>query len=298
MKREELIKKWLDNDLNPEELKAFKALEDYGDLIKLSEHIKRFEAPDYQSEIELQSVMQNIRTTKSNEKSWLKPLVAIAAVLTIFLGVRYYNATLDTKINTLASQKMRAELPDASNVTLNALSSLKFKNTWTNKREVHLKGEAFFKVAKGSKFDVITGDGVVSVLGTQFNIKQRDNFFEVVCYEGLVRVSYSDHMATLKAGDRFTILHGKLIAKEKETRRRPTWLSDESYFKSMPFKNVIAEFERQYNVTIASESIDTSLLYTGNFKHNDLDLALKSITLPLNLKYSFKNDSTIVLSSE
>ena len=298
MKREELIKKWLDNELNPQELEAFKALEDYNDLVKLSDSVKRIETPQYPTESELQSVMQKINNTKSNQRSWLKPLVGIAAVLTIFFGIRYYNSTLNTEINTLASEKTSIELPDASNATLNALSSLQFNNRWTNKREVRLEGEAFFKVAKGSKFDVITDDGIVSVLGTEFNVKQRDNLFEVVCYEGLVAVTNGKNQVKLKPGDSYVMLNGKLIAKEKETLNAPSWLENESYFKSMPFKEVVAEFERQYDVTITSESIDTTLLFTGNFKHNDMDLALKSITLPLNLKYSLKNDSTIVLSSE
>ncbi len=299
MKREELIKKWLDDELNPMELKAFNALKDHDDLVTLSDSVKRFTAPEYNSENELQSVLHKIDYSNKSNNNWVKPLIGIAAILTIFFGVRYYNSTLDTEINTLASEKTNIELPDASDATLNALTSLKFNNNrWTNKREVRLEGEAFFKVAKGSKFDVITEDGVVSVLGTQFNVKQRDNIFEVVCYEGLVGVAHGDSYVKLKPGDSYVILDGKLIAKEKETLTAPIWLENISHFESMPFKEVVAEFERQYNVTVASGSIDTTLLFTGNFKHDDMDLALKSITLPLNLKYSLKNDSTIVLSSE
>ncbi len=298
MKREELITKWLDDELNSDELKAFKALEDYSELVKLSDSAKRFTTPEYNSDIELQLVMQKIDASKSHN-NWLKPLVGVAAILTIFFGVRYYNTTLDTEIHTLASEKTSIELPDASSATLNALSSLKFNNNrWTNKREVRLEGEAFFKVAKGSNFDVVTDDGIVSVLGTEFNVKQRHNFFEVVCYEGLVGVTHVGNTTKLKPGDSYVILNGKLIVKEKEAKNSPSWLQNVSYFKSMPFKEVVAEFERQYNVIITSEFVDTTLLFTGNFKHDDMDLALKSITLPLNLKYSLKNDSTILLSSE
>jgi len=299
MKREELIKKWLDEELNPMELKAFNALEDHDDLVKLSDSVKRFAAPEYTPENELQSVLQKIDHSSTSNNSWVKPLIGIAAILTIFFGISYYNSTLDTEINTLASEKTKIELPDASDATLNALTSLKFNNNrWTNKREVKLEGEAFFKVAKGSRFDVITKDGIVSVLGTQFNVKQRENLFEVVCYEGLVAVAHGDNYVKLNPGDSYVILDGKLIAKEKETQITPSWLDNISHFESMPFKEVVAEFERQYNVSVTIGSMDTTLLFTGNFKHNDMDLALKSITLPLNLKYSLKNDSTIVLSSE
>jgi Fe2+-dicitrate sensor, membrane component len=65
-------------------------------------------------------------------------------------------------------------------VNLNSSSQLSYsKNKWDSKREVTLNGEAFFKVSKGSTFDVITLNGKVSVLGTQFNVKQRENYFEV-----------------------------------------------------------------------------------------------------------------------
>ena len=35
MDREKLISKWLDNDLNDQELQEFKALDDYNDLVRL-----------------------------------------------------------------------------------------------------------------------------------------------------------------------------------------------------------------------------------------------------------------------
>lgn len=300
MNRELLIKKWLDNELDPQELKAFVALEDHGDLVKLSESVKHFKAPDYNAEQELQAVLSRLEPAKTAKSpGWVKPLIAIAAILTIFFGVTYYNTTLDTEINTLASEKTTIELPDASNATLNALSSIKFNNNrWTKNREVRLEGEAFFKVAKGSKFDVITDDGIVSVLGTQFNVKQRDNYFEVVCFEGLVGVSHGTNDVKLKPGDSYVVLDGKFIAKEKETVNAPAWLKNESHFQSMPYKEVLAEFERQYNITVSAESIDTNLLFTGIFSHEDMDLALKSITLPLNLTYRLQNDATIVLTRE
>ena len=280
MKREELIKKWLDDELDPKELEAFKALEDHEDLLKLSDGVKRFKAPEFSTEDELQSVLHKIDRSAKTSKSWVRPLIGVAAVLTLFFGIRYYNSTLDTEIKTLASEKTKIELPDASDATLNALTSLKFNNNrWTNEREVTLEGEAYFNVAKGSKFDVVTKDGVVSVLGTQFNVKQRKNLFEVTCYEGLVGVAYGNDLVKLRPGESYVVLDGKLIAKEKESLTAPGWLNNISQFESMPFKEVIAEFERQYNVNITSTAIDTTLLFTGNFKHDDMDLALKSITL-------------------
>ena len=197
------------------------------------------------------------------------------------------------------AQKTLIELPDESQVTLNAVSFLSYnKKEWREVRDVSLEGEAYFKVAKGQTFNVITSSGKVSVLGTQFNVKQRDHLFEVVCYEGSVRVTHLLKTEILKPGDSFLILDGKYIAKEKETSSDPSWINNKSYFKSMPFAHVLNEFERQFNVSINFQNVDIEQLFTGSFDHNDKTLALKSITLPLNLKYSIIDENTIVLERE
>jgi len=70
-----------------------------------------------------------------------------------------------------------------------------------------------------------------------------------------------------------------------------------SIFRSLPYKTVIAEFERQYNVKLTLVDIDTEQLFTGSFTHDNIELALKSITLPLHATYS-KSDRNITLKSE
>ena len=298
MNKETLISKWLNNDLNDQEFEAFKRLEDYDDLVKLNDSMQAFKADDYDTSRELESVLKTIKTSKKQSIHWVKPFMRAAAILTICFSLYYYTTTIDTTITTEFAQKTTIELPDASSVSLNAKSLLAFnKNSWKNEREVTLEGEAFFKVAKGSSFHVLTKSGIVTVYGTQFNVKQRDNYFEVICYEGIVGVSYNSQEIKLKPGDSFLIIDGKQIAKEKEKRTTPSWLNNESMFKSLPYKEVIAEFERQYQVDITLVNIDTNQLFTGSFAHNNLEVALKAITLPLHVTYS-KTNRTIILKRE
>jgi len=297
MNREDLIKKWLDNNLNTDELEAFKKLEDYESLVKLSDSVKHFKAPDYNTSEALQDVLYAIKTPKKSVR-WVPILSRIAAIFVVCFGVYYYTTTLDTTIKTLASQKQTIELPDTSTVALNAATTVSFnKKQWNTNRQVQLNGEAYFKVAKGSKFEVITDAGTVTVLGTQFNIKQRHNYFEVVCYEGLVGVTYNNNETKLQPGNRLLLIDGKLIATEKENQIEPSWINNNSVFKSLPYREVIAEFERQYDMTINLQSINDSQLFTGSFTHNNIDVALKSITLPLHLSYT-KTDDTITLKRE
>jgi ferric-dicitrate binding protein FerR (iron transport regulator) len=294
MEKEYFIKKWLDNDLSAQELEAFKQLEDYKSLVQLNNDLQAFKTAKYNTEAELEKVLSRIEHTQ-NKQSWIKPLLRIAAVLVIGFSIYFYTSSLNTTVSTLAANKTNIVLPDQSTVDLNSKSTLVYnKKSWKKEREVTLNGEAYFRVAKGSTFDVNTQYGTVTVLGTQFNVKQRDSYFEVICYEGLVSVSYKSKETKLKPGSRFLMIHGKVIATEKESNDSPSWLNNTSTFKSIPLQYVLNELERQYNVTIEVTNIDTSKLYTGSFSHDNLEIALKSVTLPFNLQYSI-NNNTITL---
>ncbi|MEZ4792948.1 MAG: FecR family protein [Gelidibacter sp.] len=298
MNRKELIYKWLNHELNADEIEAFKKLEDYDALVKLSDGVKGFKAPEYAASEELPSILQRIEHKKDSKKSWFSIAMSIAAIFAVCFGFYYYTTTLDSTFKTLAAQKQTIELPDGSTAHLNALSELRFNaHHWKKLREVQLDGEAYFKVAKGSKFEVKTDVGIVTVLGTQFNIKQRNSYFEVVCYKGLVNVRYGTYDINLPPGSRFLIRDGKLIATEKEHSTVPSWIDNYSHFKSVPYKEVLAEFERQYDVTIDLKDVDDAQLFTGSFVHDNMETALKSITLPLKLTYG-KTNHSITLKRE
>jgi len=298
MQQDDLIKKWLNDDLSHQELENFKAHEDYNDLIKLDIHLKSFKAPSYNSTNELDTLLNITKTKKPISYQWLKPLLKISAIIIVCFSLYYYTTTLNTTINTLASEKTTIELPDTSVVTLNALSNVTYNtHNWKNSRVINLNGEAFFKVKKGSQFSVNTPHGKVTVLGTQFNVKQRQNYFEVVCFEGSVKVTNNAYSKILEPGDSFVVVNNKLTQQIKETATKPSWLNNISAFKSLPFHYVLKELERQYNVVFDTKNIDTTIIFTGHFPHNNLEQALKSITIPLNLKYHIINNN-IVLTSD
>ncbi|WP_452232547.1 FecR family protein [Lacinutrix sp. MEBiC02595] len=298
MNKEELVLKWLDNDLSPQELEAFEALEDYESLIKLAKYSKGFKAPEFNTEAALESTLRGINAKKTTPKKWLSPILKVAAILAICLGSYYYTTTLDSSFTTDFTEKSRIELPDHSYVHLNAISKITFnKKSWNTNRTITLDGEAFFKVEKGSTFNVKTDAGTVTVLGTQFNVKQRKDYFEVVCYEGSVQINYNTGKARLKAGDSFLILNGNVTTAITTNVKQPEWINHVSAFTSVPLSKVLAEFERLYNVKFETSNIETSTLFTGKFTHKNIDIALKSITEPLQLSYT-KTNKTIILSRE
>lgn len=105
-------------------------------------------------------------------------------------------------ISTPVGGQFRISLPDGSKVWLNASSSLRFPTSFSEgAREVELKGEAYFEVAKdvfakGGRltkrpFRVISERQVVEVLGTHFNISAYPDeaSTNTTLLEGQVRVS-------------------------------------------------------------------------------------------------------------
>ena len=298
MNRDELLYKWLNHELNADELEAFQKLEDFHQLNKLGDGVKKFKAPDYNTSEELHTVLKHIGAKKSNKRNWFAMAASIAAIFIVCIGFYFYSTSVDTTFSTLMAQKETIQLPDGSLAQLNAMSELSFnKHQWRHTREIELQGEAYFKVAKGSTFKVVTPVGTVTVLGTQFNIKQRNDYFEVVCYEGFVNVNYSTFDVKITPGNSFIIRGDTLITSEKTDDKTPSWIKNYSHFKSIPYKEVLAEFERQYDVKIKLESVDASQFFTGSFVHNDIQVALKSITLPLQLTYQ-KTNRTILLKRE
>jgi transmembrane sensor len=304
MSNPEYIEKWLNGTLSDEEKLIFEQTEEYKSLERLSKALPLFKAPDFDipSEFQhLQATKHSGRMAKSVTMSWLKPLVRVAAVLILMAGVYFiFLSNPVTTITTQASEKSELFLPDSSAVRLNASSTLTYhKRNWESKRQVTLQGEAYFDVAKGSTFDVETEKGIVTVLGTQFNVKVRAHYFEVVCYEGLVQVKSSLTEIKLEPGRMLRIVNGVIAPGDHTVEPSPAWLAQESAFESVPIAEVFAEFERQYNVTLTTENVNLNQLFTGRFVHTDIHLALKSISIPLDLKYEIDEaKKTVVLSGE
>jgi len=224
-------------------------------------------------------------------------MLRAAAILIVVLCSYVFLTTSNNEITiqTIAAAKQEVVLPDTSEVVLNALSSLHYsEKSWKKSRTVDLIGEAFFKVAKGQKFDVNTKNGVVSVLGTQFNVKNRNNLLMVSCYEGLVQVEHKGIMYKVPAGNSFVVRDNQ-IHQSTTKLGAPEWTNEKSAFDSAPYNEVLAELERQYDIKIINKAnIDPDLKFTGSFTHKDIETALKSITIPTQLQFSInKQEITI-----
>ncbi|MBF8150446.1 FecR family protein [Winogradskyella sp. F6397] len=294
MNKESDILKWFNGEISTETIKERYPNEDFSSLEKSQFYAKQFEVP----QIDAQKALEDFKKRPLGKDSTkviplnFKLFIRIAAILVVMLGVGYalfFNNT--TTYSTAIAQTEVLNLPDDSEVILNAKSQLQFdKKDWKKNRNLDLDGEAFFKVTKGKKFTVHTDVGTIQVLGTQFNVKERDNYFEVQCYEGSVQVAYKDKKTILTPGKTFRVVKGEQIVVKDFNSENPAWLVQESSFDNVPLWQVIDELEIQYNMVISAESVNTSSLYSGSFTHNDKNIALQSVTIPLKLSYKIEGN--------
>ncbi len=295
MNKDYLVEKWLKNELTEAEQSAFERLDDHQQHLDILETAKNFRAGDNEPIPDFSSFKQQYhKRTASTGNSWLKPLMRVAAILVVGLGAYFIFSNTSTVFQTTAAEKIEVMLPDNSEVVLNSMSVLSFKEkNWNENRSVELDGEAYFKVAKGQRFDVRTNGGLVSVLGTQFNVQNRSGLFEVRCFEGRVEVRSDTLIRVLNAGNTVRILNGALTLGNTASSE-PNWINDRSNFELVPYSVVLAEFERQYNLKIEADNVDTNRLFSGGFTHSNLNDALLEITQPMNLTFEQTTEKVIL----
>ena len=295
--QEDYLAKWLNNELSEAELSEFKKSDAYATYQKIKATTATMQAPDFDTNQAWEQLEGQRKQTEPKvlTLSPFKSFLKVAAVLAVVLGGAYfYLNSLNESVTTQYAESKEIVLPDTSEILLNAESQVSYdEKDWDNKRNISLQGEAFFKVAKGNTFTVTTDQGTVTVLGTQFNVENRDGFFEVTCFEGVVSVLYDGEENKLPAGNAIIVVNGKLSKASAVKDGQPSWMHYESSFKSIPLNYVLAEFQRQHNITVDSEGVDTNVLFTGSFSNTDTDLALKSISVPLQIKFTLEGNNVL-----
>lgn len=289
-KKNKDIHQFLNFELSSDEERAFKNSPEYQKHKEVLELLENTNAITFDET----AMLANINTKKTSKpkviplyKKWW-PTSAAASIL-ICCAAFFVYSLKPISYTTTVAESLEFSLPDNSSVWLNSKSEISYNKDWENSRDIELNGEAYFEVAKGKKFTVKTPQGSVSVLGTKFNVKQRDAFFEVHCFEGSVAVSYENIKTVLNPNDVFT---SKKIKKQLKNINKPNWIRKQSVFYNSSLHEVIADISLHYNIQFKDyKNIDNlSLKYTGSYHYSDdvqtvLDVLCKS----LNLNYTIKN---------
>lgn len=289
------LAKWLEGGMTRQELAAFEQSADFKSYEKIIAYTNTLKVPSFDTELMWAEITAPRTKTIRLQHNWL---LRIAAVLVIGIGLFFASVPMQTT-SELTENKMQKTflLPDDSEVTLNSASQIEYKKwNWADHRALQLEGEAFFKVTKGQTFDVLTRLGKVTVVGTQFNVKARGDRFEVICFEGKVRVATQGQSLLLTKGMSAYFESGKALQPTAPTAEKPSWMNHLIAFCNDDLDTVIAEIERQYDVKISKQKVDSDHRFTGNVPSDDLEMALYIISKTYNLNYS-KAENNITLTA-
>lgn len=158
-----------------------------------------------------------------------------------------------------AKKDYKILLADGTVVTLNSSSSLRFPFSFTgNTREVEVKGEAYFEVAKNAEkpFIVHTPNGDIRVLGTSFNV----NTYEpgkttASLVTGSIKAVAAGKEVLLQPDQEASWKTGESIAVQRfEASRALSWMDGVYFFEGANMKAIADVVDRWYDVKIVYDN--------------------------------------------
>lgn len=280
-----------------ESLKAWEALS----LLNEMEQFNSFEA--------LRKVSAKI--TQPHFAKWWISLQRVAAILILPLLVYSGYMTIKNQpknnspenlmMQTITSRQgmvTQFELADGTKVWLNSGSELQFPTRFAgDKREVTLKGEAFFEVTKNEKqpFRVNANDLKVEVLGTSFNVVSfdDDNQSEVVLVTGKVALSSENgqirtEYGTMHSGQRAVYIkeQQKISTEEVKVDKYIAWREGRLIFRDDSMEEVVKRLSRWFNVEITINDPEIkNYIYKATFQNENLVQVLNLLKLSAPIEY-------------
>jgi len=280
------LAKWLNADLSDADLLNIVGESDFEAYQKIKDKLNLFESPSFDSEKVLASIKSKINKPKAKLITLIPNWVYSAAASITLLLAAYLFFFSETSITTGYGEQTAYNLVDGTFVKLNSKSTLSYnKRTWDKNRVVKLNGEAYFEVIHGIPFTVITKSGNVKVLGTHFNVKTGSNYLKVICFEGKVAVIVNNKETILTKGTSLQISNNEGV-KEEAITTNPSWMAGINTYKDTPLNVIINDLESQFHIAIDTKNIELNKRLTASFAYNNVNLALKSIFIPLNLDFT------------
>ncbi len=235
-----------------------------------------------------------------------------------------------SQVSTSYGSKSKVVLPDGTLVWLNSGSNLTYNNRKFGKesRAVVLVGEAYFEVAHDADhpFIIHAGKINVKVLGTAFDIKSypSDPTIQATLIRGAIEVSFANQpkkKVRLKPHQTLTVVNNAMmiagnrvnkglaqskngytvnpvtVMPEDSTIVETSWVDNKLAFRSEAFPQLARQMERWYNVNINfTDSQVKQYKFTGIFKNESLEQALKALKITAPFNYRVNGDEVYISS--
>jgi ferric-dicitrate binding protein FerR (iron transport regulator) len=334
----QLLKRYLDNSCTDEERRI---VDQWYELLDKGNHaLTDLEINEVEDRLwnKIQSVTVSSVSggpLKTKKMVWWKYAVAasvVAAVLTVSV-IGFQNKKKKTSTESLVIAKVsqgfleesnnsdtakNLRLEDGSTVTIYPGSKLAFpKHFATNKREVYLDGNAFFRVSKSPNrpFFVYNNQIVTQVLGTSFKIHKKNGQVEVAVNTGRVAVYENKDQISLsevqQKSNGVIITPNQKVTYYPQERHFVTSIVDQPVpvpkesdiklaevhfnYNETPLYKVLDDIENTYELEIILENEKLkNCLFTGDLTAQNLFNKLEGICLVFNASYEIKGTKILL----
>ena len=250
----------------------------------------------------------------------------LAFLITNYTGKRNGSHQTANVISTRYGSKSKVQLPDGTQVWLNADSKLTYGKDFGNQeREVSLSGEAFFDVQKDidHPFVIHANNMDIKVLGTAFNVRsyQNEKTSEATLIRGAIEVTLNnspERKILMKPSDRIVVQNraemstvpatakedsagtiywvGKVNVKEKDNVSLETvWKKNSLAFKNETLEDVAGRIGHWFNVKVSIEDEELKkITYSCDFKDESLKQVMEALHLTGRFQYRIVKDSVLI----
>jgi ferric-dicitrate binding protein FerR (iron transport regulator) len=251
----------------------------------------------------------NEETVQIKQRKRIIPVYWAAACIIALLGTTIFflynsdkkSAELLTLQNTENENILVKTLDDGSTVYLTSNASVSYPKSFSgNKREISLKGEALFDVAKNPSkpFLIETEKVTVKVLGTAFKVKSSsDGNFELVVQRGRVRVTekVNGNSIVVTAGQSVSFIDNHLFKYSNKDSNIFNRYTSKMRFKDETLENIVHVINQNNDsfVVLKGGLLKASRLNVQFYKNNVNEMT-QIISLALNLKREIRQDTIFI----
>lgn len=210
-----------------------------------------------------------------------------------------HNVTMIKRANP-AGKKSILTLSDGSKIFLNSGSEISYTSGFNDSlRLVRLVGEAYFEVQKENRpFVVETGNTKITVLGTSFNVNQKQNgTLKVALVSGKVHINDQE-------GNHMQLKPSEMLVRDMDGAFHKTgfdpltitgWKDKILVFKECSFSEVKEKVENWFGVELILQGkINTNMTYSGTYKEESLENVLRGMFLTSGLAYKIENKKVTI----
>ncbi|MEG1615485.1 MAG: FecR family protein [Bacteroidales bacterium] len=227
--------------------------------------------------------------------------IAASLLLIVALSLFFFNESTPSMLHyaNVTPQSMQIVLPDSSQVQLYPHSSLDYLVA-KQKREVKLKGKAFFDVKKvqGSSFEITAEEMTITVVGTSFLVDAfSDSDAAVFVKNGIVRVDAEQESLLLKANQQVQISDGRMV---RDTIVNPALFQigitpPVLVFEKERLDGVVDQLETLFSVRIEIPESVRGNLITTRFETTSLAEILQELSYLCNCTYQKDSNGIYIL---